>query len=365
MPGESARGTPLKVEGCLEDIRTCFSELDRKPIRLMEVCGTHTTSIARSGLRQLLPGGLELLSGPGCPVCVTPTGCVDAAIELAWSPDVILTTFGDMVRVPGTSGTLEGARAAGADVRIVYSPMKSLEIAASAPGQTVVFLGVGFETTAPATATLIKTAAELGTENFAMLSAHKLIPPALRVIASDPELRVDGFFLPGHVSVVIGAEPYTFVAREFSRPCVITGFEPEDVLEAIVMLLKQMLAGKPEVQNQYRRIVHAGGNPSACRRIDEVFEVTDVSWRGFGVMPRSGLAIRGEYSEWDAERRFGIEIATEEPETGCRCGDVLKGKIRPAECALFGARCTPDSPVGPCMVSSEGACAAGYRYEKQ
>ena len=363
MSGEPA-GQVAGIEARLKDIRTRFAKLGRRTVKLMEVCGTHTMSIARSGLRELLPEGLELISGPGCPVCVTPTGYVDAAIELARRPEVIITTFGDMVRVPGRSTTLERIKGEGADVRIVYSPMKSLEIAADAPERTVVFLGVGFETTAPATATLVKTAAELETENFVMLGAHKLIPPALRAICSDDELAVDGFLLPGHVSVVIGAEPYGFIADEFNRPCTITGFEPEDVLEAAAMLLEQMLAGKAEVQNQYRRVVHAEGNPTARERTREVYEVSTACWRGLGEVPQSGLEVRTRYAKWEAKRRFEIEIRTEEPETGCRCGDVLRGKAHPRECPLFGSRCTPATAVGPCMVSSEGACAASYRYEQ-
>ena len=360
MPSEPSS----RIESLLNDISTRFEKLGRRTVKLMEVCGTHTMSIARSGLKHLLPDGLELVSGPGCPVCVTPIGYVDAAIELARRPEVIIATFGDMIRVPGSSSSLERVKGEGADIRIVYSPMKSLEIAADAPGRTVVFLGVGFETTAPATATLITIAAELDTENFVMLGAHKLIPPALRAIASDSELRVDGFYLPGHVSVVIGAEPYKFVAEEFNRPCVITGFEPEDVLEATAMMLGQMLTGKAEVQNQYRRVVHAEGNPTARRRMRDVYEVSDACWRGLGVVPQSGLEMRTTYAQWEAKRRFGIEIPADEPETDCLCGDVLKGKVHPTACPLFGTRCTPATAVGACMVSSEGACAASYRYEQ-
>jgi len=355
----------VSVEGLLEDIRTRFRELGRKVVRLMEVCGTHTMSIARAGLRDLLPEGLKLTSGPGCPVCVTSTGYIDAAIDLASRPGITTTTFGDMIRVPGTKGTLEAAKAQGADVRVVYSPMKSLEIAQARPERTVVFLGVGFETTAPATATLIECAAESRTTNLAVLPAHKLIPPALRVIASDPGLRVDGFLLPGHVSVILGTAPYEFLATEFSLPCVITGFEPQDILEAISMLLDRISSGKPEVQNQYRKVVRPEGNPEARRRVMEVFRTADASWRGFGVIPQSGLAVRDEYAQWDAARRFAIRVAPEEPETGCLCGDVLKGKVHPRECPLFGGRCTPASAVGPCMVSSEGACAASFRFERR
>jgi len=353
---------PRDAQTLLRDIGARFAKLGRDVVRFMEVCGTHTMSIARSGLRSLLPDGLELISGPGCPVCVTPTGYIDAAIALARRDDITVTTFGDMVRVPGTAGTLEAAKAEGADVRIVYSPMKSLDIAAAEPERTVVFLGVGFETTAPAIATLVKAAAEV--DNVTVLGANKLIPPALRAIASDPALAVDGFFLPGHVSVILGEAPYRFIAEEFSRPGVITGFEATDVLDATRRMLDQMLAGEAKIENGYGRIVRAEGNPVARERIDEVFEVADTSWRGFGVLPASGLAIREAFANADAARRFDIAISDDEPETGCRCGDVLKGIIRPAECPLFAKRCTEANPVGPCMVSSEGACAAAYRYER-
>lgn len=355
----------LPIERLLEDIAARFDKLGKRTVGLMEVCGTHTMSIARSGLRGLLPEGLKLISGPGCPVCVTSTGYVDAAIDLARRPEVILTTFGDMIRVPGTSESLEGARASGADVRIVYSPMKSVEIARAEPARSVVFLAVGFETTAPAAATLIKAAAEAGLGNLTVLSAHKLIPPALRLLASDPELRVDGFILPGHVSVILGKQPYQFIAEEFDRPCVITGFEAIDVLEAVVMMLEQMLSKRAAVQNQYKRVVRPEGNPEARRRIHEVFDTAEACWRGLGLIEQSGLAIRSEYAAHDAVKRFDVTIAVDEPETECRCGDVLKGKIHPVECPLFGRRCTPVAPVGPCMVSSEGACAASYRYESK
>jgi hydrogenase expression/formation protein HypD len=357
MPGERPDAQQLVAR-----VHALFEQLGRDTVRLMEVCGTHTMAIARAGLRGLLPDGLELISGPGCPVCVTSTGYVDAAVALAARDDVIITTFGDMVRVPGSDDTLETAKARGADVRIVYSPMNSLEIAAAEPDRAVVFLGVGFETTAPAVATLVKAAA--GVDNVTVLAANKLIPPALRAIVADPALAVDGFFLPGHVSVVLGETPYRFIAGEFGRPAVITGFEPTDVLRATVMMLEQMIAGEARVDNEYGRIVKPEGNAVARERIDEVFEVADTSWRGFGVIPASGLAICERFAYADAEERFGIEISPDEPETGCRCGDVLKGVLHPTACPLFATRCTETTPVGPCMVSSEGACAAAFRYER-
>jgi hydrogenase expression/formation protein HypD len=285
-------------------------------------------------------------------------------MELARRPDVITTTFGDMMRVPGTSGNLEAARAAGADVRMLYSPMKSLDIAAGSPDRTVVFLGVGFETTAPGSALLIRSAAEKKVPNLAVFSAHKLIPPALRALCADPDISVTGFIMPGHVTVVLGPEVYGFIPREFGIPCVVTGFEPGDVLESIGMLLRQLLERKPRVENQYKRVVKPGGNELARKIIDEVFEPADTHWRGFGMIPRTGLAVREKYARFDAERRLDVRVSEEEPDTGCRCGDVVRGKLYPKQCPLFARKCTPATPVGPCMVSSEGACAASYRYER-
>ncbi len=352
-----------EVRERIDAVFALFREVHRKPVTLMEVCGTHTMSIARAGLRSVLPEGLRLVSGPGCPVCVTATGYVDTAIELARRPEVILATFGDMMRVPGSAGSLEEAKARGADVRVVYSPMRSLEMAAAEPLRTVVFLGVGFETTAPATAALIKYADACKAKNFAVLSAHKLIPPALEALAASPDLAIDGFILPGHVSVVLGLAPYRFLAEKFGRPCVVTGFEPTDVLEATRMLLGQIAEGRAEVENEYTRVVRPDGNPDARAAVDEVFETADASWRGFGVIPASGLALRERFAAFDAEKQFGVKVPSDEPRTGCRCGDVLRGKIRPPECPLFADPCTPANPIGPCMVSSEGACAASYRYE--
>ncbi len=349
----------------IDGIFNVLRSVARRPVTLMEVCGTHTMSIARSGMRSVLPEGLRLVSGPGCPVCVTPMGYVDTAIELAQRPEAILTTFGDMMRVPGSKMSLEAAKARGADVRVVYSPMKSLELAQAEPSRSVIFLGVGFETTAPGSAALVRYAAERNVKNLFVLSAHKLIPPALRVLASSPDLAVDGFILPGHVSVVLGLEPYEFLAEEFARPCVITGFEPHDILQAVAMLLKQISSGNAQVENQYSRIVHEDGNPAARAAIEEVMEPADTCWRGFGILPLSGLAIREKYSAFDAEKMFGVTIPPDEPRTGCRCGDVLRGLIRPMDCPLFGDPCTPANPIGACMVSSEGSCAASYRYEQQ
>jgi hydrogenase expression/formation protein HypD len=363
MPGDPYRPTP-DVRERIEAIFDLMRRVPRRPVTLMEVCGTHTMSIARAGLRSVLPEGLRLVSGPGCPVCVTPAGYVDTAIDLAKRPEVVLATFGDMIRVPGNHGSLEEAKARGADVRVVYSPMRALELAAAQPERSVVFLGVGFETTAPATAALVRYAAAANAKNLFVLSAHKLIPPAMRALAASPDLAIDGFLLPGHVSVVLGLEPYRFLAEEFARPCVVAGFDALDVLESAAMLLKQMCDGRAEVENQYRRIVRPDGNASARAAIDEVFEPADTSWRGFGVIPQSGLAIRERFRAFDAEKVFGVTVPAEEPRTGCRCGDVLRGLIRPPECPLFADPCNPAHPIGPCMVSSEGACAASYRFEQ-
>ena len=329
----------------------------------MEVCGTHTVAAFRSGLRSVLPETLRLVSGPGCPVCVTPVNYVDRAVAMASIAEVTVATFGDMVRVPGSTTSLERARAGGADVRVVYSATDALEIARRNPGRRVVFLGVGFETTAPGTAWTIQEARRDGVENFGVFCAHKTMPEAMAALASGGELRIDGFMCPGHVSTVIGARPYEFLARDFGVPCVITGFEPTDILEALLMLVTQRLEGRAEVEIQYARSVRPEGNPAARRLIDEVFEPCDVEWRGLGCIPGSGLRIRASFAAHDAERWFpDPEAPPPREHPGCICGDVLRGAREPAECPLFARVCTPDSPVGPCMVGAEGACAIWYKY---
>jgi hydrogenase expression/formation protein HypD len=332
------------------------------PCALMEVCGTHTMAIARYGLRQCLPEGVRLISGPGCPVCVTAQPAIDHFIALGRVPGVILTCFGDMIRVPGSESSLEQAQADGADVRVVASAMEALALAQSHPDREVVFFGVGFETTAPSVALALRDAREQGVANFSALSAHKLIPPALRALASADDVRIDGFICPGHVTVIIGAAAYRFLPDEFRKPCVVAGFEPVDVLLSIESLLQQIRDGSAGVVIEYRRAVSEDGNPRAREVVSEVFQPADTEWRGLGTLPMSGLTIRDEFAAHDAARRFDVAVPAESPSKGCRCGDVLRGLIEPPECALFGVACRPAHPLGPCMVSSEGSCAAYYRY---
>ncbi|UCC68469.1 MAG: hydrogenase formation protein HypD [Armatimonadota bacterium] len=330
------------------------------PATLMEVCGTHTVAIARHGLREALPAGVSLISGPGCPVCVTPQDQVDLFIALGEQEGVRLATFGDMVRVPGTETSLEQARAEGAEILVVYSPMDAVEAAGREPERDVVFFGIGFETTAPAVALAILEARRRGLRNFSVLCAHKLIPPAMMALL-ESEVAIDGFICPGHVSAIIGSEAYRPVA-ERGKPCVVTGFEPADVLGGVRMLLRQIAEGRSEVEVEYRRAVRREGNVKAQEMLGEVFRVTDARWRGLGTIPASGYELAKEFGEFDAARRFEIEVPEGAEPAGCRCGDVLRGAIEPRECPLFGKACTPRTPVGACMVSSEGACQAYFRY---
>jgi len=334
------------------------------PLRFMEVCGTHTVAIFQSGLRSLLPKTITHLTGPGCPVCVTHESEVAAFLELAARDDVIIATFGDLMRVPGPGGkNLKTAQAEGAQVAVVYSPVDALGVAAAHPDRTVVFLGVGFETTAPTVAATIKLAREQGLRNFKVLSFHKLVPPALTVLLDDPEAKIDAFILPGHVSAIIGEAPYAFVAERYHVPAVITGFEPADILGALLDIVAMRRDGHPAIHNTYTRVVSANGNPVARAVMDEVFEPTDALWRGLGAIPQSGLAIREAYADFDAVRTLGVTLREVPPLPGCRCGEVLKGKLPPNRCPLFGTACTPATPVGPCMVSTEGGCAAYYKYQ--
>lgn len=348
--------------------RLCQSQ-QRKQVSLMEVCGTHTMAISGFGIRRAVDPRLRLLSGPGCPVCVTAQEDIDEAIRLAGLPGVTVLTFGDMVRVPGSSRTLEGARAQGADVRVVYSALDGVELAKEDTDREFVFLGVGFETTAPTIAAAVLEAKRRRIANFSVLPMFKLIPPALRVVASSPRVNVDGLILPGHVSTVIGERPYRFLAKEYRLPCCITGFEALDVVQGIAMLLTQLAEQKPAVAIQYRRTVRPDGNPAARRVMNRVFRGCDAVWRGLGTVPGSGLEFRDRYSRYDCRNRLGTgpghaRRAGHGAFRGCRCGDVMLGVIVPPECRLFGERCTPEHPVGPCMVSSEGACAAYYKYEQ-
>ncbi len=335
----------------------------RVPVRVMEVCGGHTHVIYRHGLEDLLPPELELVHGPGCPVCVIPMGRVDDAIALAERPGVTLATFGDMLRVPGGRGSLLEAKARGADVRMVYSPLDALALARREPARHVVFFAVGFETTAPATAVTLLRARVEGIRNFSVFCNHVTIEPPLRAILETPGLSIDAFVGPGHVSTVIGTDAYRFIPEEFGRPIVVSAFEPVDLLQSVAMLLRQLREGRCEVENQYTRVVHAQGNPRALAAIAETMELRDAfEWRGLGMLPRSALRLREAFSEWDAEARFPLPGVRVEDPKACQCGEVLTGKIKPWECKVFGTACTPEMPLGTCMVSSEGACAAFYAY---
>jgi hydrogenase expression/formation protein HypD len=331
------------------------------PIRLMEVCGTHTVAMFHHGIRKILPENISVISGPGCPVCVTSQADIDRAVAFTGLPGTIITTFGDMLKVPGTQASLGEMRAQGKDVRVVYSVLDALEIAKKNPAKKIVHIAIGFETTAPTVAAVIFRAKSEKVSNFLILSAHKIVPPALNVLASSAQSRINAFLLPGHVSAIIGIQPYQFLARRFKIPCVVAGFEAVDILQAIVMLERQIIAGKPAVEIQYARCVHKTGNKTAQGMLAKVFKVCDTQWRGLGMMKNSGLALRREFSGFDALRYFKIEIPYQKP-TPCRCGDVLQGIIAPPECPLFKKKCTPQNPVGPCMVSTEGSCAAFYRY---
>jgi len=334
-------------------------------INIMEVCGTHTMAISRSGLRQLLPDTVNLMSGPGCPVCVTSSHDIDHIIGIIADYPVTLFTFGDMIRVPGSASSLQDEKTKGRDIRVCYSPMDALEFAIENPEKKVVFVAIGFETTAPLTAVVIKRAFEENVGNFYIYDSHKLVPPALELLLLDKDIKVDAFLCPGHVSAIIGSEPYEFIAGKYNIPCVISGFEPLDILQSIDMLLKQHKQGKSSVEIQYDRVVRPEGNPAAVAVIEEVFEPVDSDWRGIGTLPGSGLGLRPRYSQFDASRSFKVDIIAKGEPAGCRCGDVLKGIIKPYDCKLFGKACTPERPVGPCMVSSEGSCAAYYKYERK
>ncbi|RME69152.1 MAG: hydrogenase formation protein HypD [Nitrospirae bacterium] len=333
-----------------------------RQLNLMEVCGTHTVAIFRSGIRSLLPEGINLLSGPGCPVCVTPEHDIDWAVEFSTSGHGVILTFGDMMRVPGTKASLYDARSMGADVRVVYSPMDCLSIAKAEPEKTFVFMATGFETTSPLIGATIIEAKNQGVENLFFYSSHKLVPPALRALVVDPEVKIHGFILPGHVSTIIGSRPYEFVASEYGIPSVITGFEGVDILEGILMLLKQIKEERATVEIQYKKAVRPEGNPRALEVLGEVFQEVDAQWRGIGTIPQSGLEIKDNYSMFNAKVLYEVSSGRTEKRTACRCGDVLKGKILPTGCPLFAKACTPEHPVGACMVSTEGSCAAYYKY---
>lgn len=338
-----------------------IKSISKKKINLMEVCGTHTVAIFRNGIRKMLPSNINLISGPGCPVCVTPISYIDEIIALSKKDDFIITTFGDMMRVPGSTSTLEKEKTDGADIRIVYSTLDALKIAQDNSSKEVVFMGVGFETTSPTIASSILKAQKEKISNFSVLSVAKIMPPAMKALLEGKEVNIDGFICPGHVSAIIGSKPYNFITTQFKVSCVICGFEPLDILQCIYMLVKQIEDGREEVEIQYERAVKPEGNKIALNKINEVFKVVDSNWRGIGNISLSGLEIQDKYAQFNA-RKFKVEVEETKEFTGCRCGEVLGGVIIPPECPLFKKICTPEDPKGACMVSTEGTCAAYYKY---
>lgn len=350
------------MKAVIEKIRSLTKEIGR-PVRLMEVCGTHTVAIFRHGIRDLLPEEIMLLSGPGCPVCVTSVRDVDAAVAVSKENNTILTTFGDMMRVPGSRRSLFHAKAEGSDIRIVYSPLDALKLASEHPDKKIVFFATGFETTSPSIAGTLAEAEKRGVCNFYIYSVHKTVPPALKALLDSPDVNVDGFILPGHVSTIIGSRPYGFIARKYGKPAVITGFDAADILSGISMLLDQVVSDKPGIAIQYTKVVREEGNPRAVSLIDQFFAPADAEWRGIGVISESGLELRPEYRHRDIGTVLDIQVPQAAHTSSCSCGDVLRGVKTPPDCALFGKACTPEKPVGPCMVSSEGSCAAYYKYQ--
>jgi hydrogenase expression/formation protein HypD len=357
---------PQKAQALLLEIRTLAEQIDRdrdKPIQLMEVCGGHTHAIFQYGLESLLPQSIELIHGPGCPVCVMPRGRVDDAIAIAHHPQVIFTTFGDVMRVPGSQQSLQQAKAEGADIRIVYSPLDALQIARKHPDREVVFFGIGFETTAPSVALTILQAEVKQIQNFSIFCNHVVIIPALQSLLENPDLQIDGFIGPGHVSMVIGTQPYQFIAEQYHKPVVVSGFEPLDLLHSIWMLLLQIIEHRCAVENQYHRLVDQQGNGVALDAIAQVFERRNqFEWRGLGEIAQGGLQLTDAYAQFDAEKKFTLPHQKVGDAAACQCGEILKGVLKPWQCKVFGTVCTPDSPIGTCMVSSEGACAAYFKY---
>jgi len=353
---------PAAMAGLLGELRTAAAGLDRR-LTLMEVCGTHTHSVAGAGLRRMMPDRVRLISGPGCPVCVTPVEYLDRALALAAQPDTVVCTFGDLMRVPSSTVSLEQARAGGARVEIVYSPRDAVELARSDASLRVVFLAVGFETTVPTIAGALDEAERLGVPNFLLLPGNKTMPQVMRVLVDDPELEVDGFLLPGHVSVITGWKLFEFLTEEFGVSGVVAGFTPTDVAQGVLELVRQALDGRAEIANTYGRVVTAEGNRHARELVERYFEPSDESWRGFGVVPGSGLGLRREWAHRDASA-IPVELPIPSEPVGCRCGDILRGVIDPPECPLFDSGCDPETPIGACMVSSEGTCAAWWRHER-
>lgn len=342
-----------------------ISQRTSEPLTFMEVCGTHTVSIFRSGIRSLLPPNISLLSGPGCPVCVTDQGEIDCAIDLLDTPGIMIATYGDMLRVPGTHGSLAGKKSEGREVQVVTSAAQALNLAKKHPKKEVVFLAVGFETTAPATAATILEAAKERVQNFSILCFHKKTPLVLKQLVQDPVLQIDGFILPGHVSVILGHSGYRFISEEYGIPCAIAGFEPMDILLAIADLTFQRTSCTAALHSLYPRAVRPEGNLKALNLLDSVFQSCSASWRGLGVIPQSGYQLKDSYSFFDAIPKLELTIPTPPPPHGCRCGDILSGHLVPSQCPLFAAQCTPMTPIGPCMVSSEGSCSAYYKYNRR
>jgi hydrogenase expression/formation protein HypD len=350
--------------GAARKYAEALARITTRPWTIMEVCGGQTHAIVKFGVDELLPVGITLVHGPGCPVCVTPLELIDKAIEIASFPEVIFCSFGDMLRVPGSAGDLLRVKASGGDVRMIYSPLDGVKIAQENPHRQVVFFAVGFETTAPANAMAVYQARQQGISNFSVLVSHVLVPPAMEAILASPQSRVQGFLAAGHVCTVMGYTEYEPLARHYRVPIVVTGFEPLDILQGVMMCVKQLEAGRAEVENQYTRSVRREGNPPAQQLVSEVFEVVPRKWRGVGEIARSGLGLRAEYSAYDAEQRFGVTEYTADESSECISGLVLQGIKKPHECPAFGTRCTPEHPLGATMVSSEGACAAYYRYRR-
>ncbi len=349
---------PRKARALADSIQ---KKAGTREMTFMEVCGTHTMALARFGIRELLPKNIKLISGPGCPVCVTPNGYLDHAIALAKRDDITILTFGDMVRVPGSTSSLERERAEGCDIRVVYSTLDALELARKSPDREFVFLGVGFETTTPTIAASVMMAEREGMKNYSVLSANKVVPPALKALLTGP-IKLDGFLLPGHVSAIIGAAVYRPILEGAELAGVVAGFEPLDMLEAIDELVGQIADGRPTLHTSYTRAVHEEPNKRAMGALNEVFEICDADWRGIGTIPESGLAIRDQFARFDALKRFEVEVEPTIEPKGCICGKILVGEALPSECPLFGKKCLPENPVGACMVSSEGTCAAYFKY---
>lgn len=345
----------------LEELHQLVQKINR-PLKIMEVCGTHTVEIFRHGVRDIIPKSITLLSGPGCPVCVTSIQDVDAAIAIAKNPGVVLATFGDMMRVPGGTQSMLEARSEGADIRVLYSPLDALKLAQQHPDKQIVFFATGFETTSPLIAGTLEHAEEKGIKNFSIYAAFKLVPPAMKALLDSPDVYVDGFLLPGHVSTIIGKKPYEFIASQYHKPSVITGFDAPEIIEGILMVVRQIAEKRASIEIQYTNVVREEGNPRAVELLEEYFEPADAYWRGIGCIPLSGLKLKAKYAFFDANIKFNPPISDAKEPDNCSCGDVLRGVKLPTDCPLFGAGCTPESPVGPCMVSTEGSCAAYYKY---